>query len=114
MVFAVSGFRPREESTNPMKTHYLLAAAAAAALLLGGCATDMAGTNASPDVSAARAAVAIDVYYDGFYGPVTHGYRGVDGSFYYQDASGAYQKDYGYHFFNSPSQGATKLHLTHG
>ncbi len=94
-----------------MKIRYLLAASAAA-LLLAGCAADMAGTEASRQAS--RAAAAIDVYYDNYYGPVTHGYWSVDGSFYYQDASGAYQKDYGSHFLHSAFIGSTRIHLTHG
>lgn len=97
-----------------MKNVYLLAASAAVAVMLAGCASDMPSTTTTVATTSTNADKGIDVYYDGFYGPVTHGYWGVDGSFYYQDSTGAVQKDYGYHFVHGPSVGSTKIHVTHG
>ncbi len=92
--------------------------AGAAAVMLAGCASEMPSTTTTTTTTVSTTSTdqgpAIDVYYDGFYGPVTHGYWGVDGSFYYQDSTGAVQKDYGYHFVHSPAVGSTKVHLTHG
>lgn len=99
-----------------MKSHVLMIAAATS-LLLAGCASDMQTTTTATTTTTTTASTddrGADVYYDGSYGAITNGYWGVDGAFYYRDASGAYQRDYDGHFLKSPGPGYTVLHVTHG
>ena len=99
-----------------MKAFYLLAASAAALVLLAGCAdtpppSTTTTTTTTVSTTTDANATHISVYYDGFYGPVTHGNWSADGSFYYQDASGKFVKDYGYHFGHGPYAGFTKTDI---
>ena len=41
---------------------------------------------------------AYDLYYDGYYGPVSEGYWGGDGWFWYRDSTRHWRRDDGRHF----------------
>ncbi len=99
-----------------MKRLYRLAVPAVALVLLAGCAETPVSTTTTTTTVATTTTDAgpekhIVVYYDGFYGPVTHGNWSADGTFYYQDASGAFQKDYEHHFNHNPDIGLVRTDI---
>ena len=91
-----------------MKTFSLLSACAVTVLLLSGCAT----AGGSADAGASASVRTSSVYYDNFYGPVTQGHWGVDGSFYYKDSAGTLQRDRDAHFRKDVLSGYTKITIT--
>lgn len=53
-----------------------------------------------------------DGYYDGYYGPYSTGYWGIDGFFYYSDR-GQYVRDDGHHYRHQQFNGGRRFQGEH-
>lgn len=83
-----------------------LIGAAAVALLLVGCASRGDGFR--------TADVDYDGYYDNYYGPISDGYWGSNGMFYYQAGEGhAYHRDGAHHVRRDAATGFQTIHGHH-
>jgi len=86
-----------------------LIAASALALLLAGCMSDDDHHNGFR-----TAGVDYDGYYDDAYGPITDGYWGSDGAFYYAiGGARSYRRDDDHHVQRDASAGRHNIHGHH-
>ncbi len=74
-------------------------------LVAAGLACSAAAANASHYVQLAANNDYYTAYYDGHYGPITDGYWGRDGKFWYEDRSDNWHEDDGTPFQRDPADG---------
>jgi len=91
-----------------MKRALILSIAFGALVGLGGCTGYYGGAGVGYGYNAYD-----DLYYDNYYGPVSYGYWGNDGWYYYRDrVSRQYRRDDGRHFRRDAADGyhASRMH----